>query len=263
MLEDLPRPDQDHVRENDRCAAGCGRTLGTIADELSMSVKDLGPLACQADKTIRISSTCTVFVGAELRDLLNLGEARAVMDLGALHGRAMKGEREGPGPLLPDDRSVRLRLGSVHREHHALPRRQPRRRWPGSPSSRTTPEQASSICAVLAETDVINMVSPRHPATPDIIRGIHESIGQRLVKLLSALKADSPLVLTVAHVARRSVSSQVIRRRIAEDGLGLEVKTHEDGVFAGAIGAALWAGWRHHKLLEKSAAGRDEARTAA
>lgn len=61
---------------NDRCAAGCGRYLGYIADELSMSVKDLGPLACKADKTIRISSTCTVFAGAELRDLLNLGEKR-------------------------------------------------------------------------------------------------------------------------------------------------------------------------------------------
>ncbi len=61
---------------NDRCAAGCGRYLGYIADELAISVKDLGPLACKADKTIRISSTCTVFAGAELRDLLNLGEKR-------------------------------------------------------------------------------------------------------------------------------------------------------------------------------------------
>jgi len=69
---------------NDRCAAGCGRYLGYIADELSMSVKDLGPLALQADKTIRISSTCTVFAGAELRNLLNLGEERSNI-LAGLH----------------------------------------------------------------------------------------------------------------------------------------------------------------------------------
>ena len=56
---------------------------------------------------------------------------------------------------------------------------------------------------------------------------------------------------------------EVIRRRVVEDGLGLEVKTHEDGVFAGAIGAALWAGWRHHKLLEESGAGGHEAIAAA
>jgi benzoyl-CoA reductase subunit D len=113
----------------------------------------------------------------------------------------------------------------------------------------------------LAETDVINVVS-RGIAIPDIIRGIHESITQRLVKLLSALKADSPLVLT-GGMSRDVGIVEVIRRRIVEDGLGLEVKTHEDGVFAGAIGAALRAGWRHYKLLGKSGAGREEAETAA
>ena len=101
------------------------------------------------------------------------------------------------------------------------------------------------------------MVS-RGIATPDIIRGIHESIGQRLVKILSALKADSPLVLS-GGMSRDVGIVEVIRRRIVEDGLGLEVRTYEDGVFAGAIGAALWAGWRHYRLLEKNGAGRDEA----
>ena len=37
------------------------------------------------------------------------------------------------------------------------------------------PEKVSSICAVLAETDVINMVS-RGIATPDILKGIHLSM---------------------------------------------------------------------------------------
>ncbi|MCE7857221.1 MAG: benzoyl-CoA reductase subunit D [Ignavibacteria bacterium CHB3] len=57
------------------------------------------------------------------------------------------------------------------------------------------PETPSGICAVLAETDVINMVS-RGIATPDIIKGIHLSIANRVVRLLSSLKADSPIVLT-------------------------------------------------------------------
>ena len=105
------------------------------------------------------------------------------------------------------------------------------------------------------------MVS-RGIATPDIIPGIHESIGQRLVKLLSALKADSPLVLT-GGMSRDVGIVEVIRRRIVEDGLGLEVRTHEDGVFAGIIGAVQWAGWRHHKLLEEYGAGQPEARAAA
>jgi benzoyl-CoA reductase subunit A len=61
---------------NDRCAAGCGRYLGYIADEMNMGLHELGPLAMKATKTVRINSTCTVFAGAELRDRLALGEKR-------------------------------------------------------------------------------------------------------------------------------------------------------------------------------------------
>jgi len=61
---------------NDRCAAGCGRYLGYIADEMNMGLHELGPMAMKATKTIRINSTCTVFAGAELRDRLALGDKR-------------------------------------------------------------------------------------------------------------------------------------------------------------------------------------------
>lgn len=61
---------------NDRCAAGCGRYLGYIADEMNLGVHELGPLACQSSSPVRINSTCTVFAGAELRERLSLGEKR-------------------------------------------------------------------------------------------------------------------------------------------------------------------------------------------
>ena len=61
---------------NDRCAAGCGRYLGYIADEMNMGLHELGPLAMKSTKTVRINSTCTVFAGAELRDRLSMGEKR-------------------------------------------------------------------------------------------------------------------------------------------------------------------------------------------
>jgi benzoyl-CoA reductase subunit A len=61
---------------NDRCAAGCGRYLGYIADEMNMGLHELGPMAMQSTKNIRINSTCTVFAGAELRDRLALGDKR-------------------------------------------------------------------------------------------------------------------------------------------------------------------------------------------
>ena len=61
---------------NDRCAAGCGRYLGYIADEMNLGLHQLGPLAQQATRRVRINSTCTVFAGAELRERLALGEKR-------------------------------------------------------------------------------------------------------------------------------------------------------------------------------------------
>jgi benzoyl-CoA reductase subunit A len=61
---------------NDRCAAGCGRYLGYIADEMNLGVHELGPLAEQSRFHVKINSTCTVFAGAELRERLSLGQAR-------------------------------------------------------------------------------------------------------------------------------------------------------------------------------------------
>ena len=61
---------------NDRCAAGCGRYLGYIADEMNLGLHQLGPKALTAERTVRINSTCTVFAGAELRERLSLGEKR-------------------------------------------------------------------------------------------------------------------------------------------------------------------------------------------
>ncbi len=61
---------------NDRCAAGCGRYLGYIADEMNLGLHELGPLAEQSQRAVKINSTCTVFAGAELRELLGLGQKR-------------------------------------------------------------------------------------------------------------------------------------------------------------------------------------------
>ncbi len=66
----------ENFQMNDRCAAGCGRYLGYIADEMNMGLHELGPMAMKSTKSVRINSTCTVFAGAELRDRLALGEAR-------------------------------------------------------------------------------------------------------------------------------------------------------------------------------------------
>ncbi len=73
---------------NDRCAAGCGRYLGYIADEMSLGLHELGPLADQSKRPVRVNSTCTVFAGAELRDRLAMGEKREDI-LAGLHRAIM------------------------------------------------------------------------------------------------------------------------------------------------------------------------------
>jgi benzoyl-CoA reductase subunit A len=73
---------------NDRCAAGCGRYLGYIADELNLGLHELGPLALEAKKTVKVCSTCTVFAGAELRERLALGQRREDI-LAGLHRAIM------------------------------------------------------------------------------------------------------------------------------------------------------------------------------
>ncbi|MEI6576277.1 MAG: BadF/BadG/BcrA/BcrD ATPase family protein [Bacteroidota bacterium] len=69
---------------NDRCAAGCGRYLGYIADEFNISLNELGPLALEATNEVNICSTCTVFAAAEIRELTNVGQKRSDI-LAGLH----------------------------------------------------------------------------------------------------------------------------------------------------------------------------------
>jgi benzoyl-CoA reductase subunit D len=102
---------------------------------------------------------------------------------------------------------------------------------------------------VLAETDVINMVS-RGISTPDIIKGIHLSIAGRIVKLLSSLKAESPIMLT-GGMSLNVGMVQAIKELAKESKYDWEIFTDPGASYAGAVGAALWGGFRYNKLKEK------------
>jgi len=108
------------------------------------------------------------------------------------------------------------------------------------------PEKCSSICAVLAETDVINMVS-RGIRVENILKGIHQSMAGRFVKLLAAAGASGKIAVTGGLSAdvglAASLSEEAVKAKIE-----LDVVCPEDGVYAGALGAALWAAFRLEKL---------------
>jgi benzoyl-CoA reductase subunit D len=119
----------------------------------------------------------------------------------------------------------------------------------------TDPAKVSSICAVLAETDVINMVARGIP-TADILKGIHLSIGGRLVQLLRVVGGEGKVLLTgglsqdvglVAAVAELAAEEQQSKKRKAQMGT-VVLETHPDGILAGALGAALLGAFRCDQL---------------
>lgn len=115
------------------------------------------------------------------------------------------------------------------------------------------PEVPSGICAVLAETDVINLVS-KGLSTPNIVKGINLSIASRVVKLLGSLKAESPIALVGGmgmNVGMIQAVEELSREKKKED---LVFDAHPDAIYSGAVGAALWGGFRYYKLKEKDAA---------
>ncbi|KAB2962552.1 MAG: benzoyl-CoA reductase subunit D [Thermoanaerobaculia bacterium] len=108
------------------------------------------------------------------------------------------------------------------------------------------PEACSSICAVLAETDVINMVS-RGISASNIIRGIHQSMAGRYLRLLSNLGIRGAVLVTGGLAADVGLVAALQEAATGAKG-GLELRTHPESVLAGAYGAALWGAFRARKL---------------
>jgi benzoyl-CoA reductase subunit D len=111
------------------------------------------------------------------------------------------------------------------------------------------PEVCSSICAVLAETDVINMVS-RGIRVANILKGIHQSMAGRYMRLLASAKTKGVVVVTGGLAADVGLL-QALRDAAKEQGAEVDVRAHERSVLAGALGAAIWGAYRTRKLREK------------
>ena len=176
-------------------------------------------------------------------------EARAVVDIGALNGRAIYIDQRGK--VLAYKMTSQCASGSGQFLENIA-------RYLGvaveeiGPLSRTSknPEKVSSICAVLAETDVINMVS-RGIATPDILKGIHISMASRLVKLLKVTGITKGKVLLTGGLALdEGLLAALQEELVGEKITGLTAASHPDSIYAGAIGAALWGSFRFNKLKE-------------
>jgi benzoyl-CoA reductase subunit D len=179
-------------------------------------------------------------------------EARTALDLGALHARAIK--LDARGKVLGHRMTSQCASGSGQFLENIA-------RYLGVPIedvgalslASTNPEEVSSICAVLAETDVINMVS-RGLTTPDILKGIHLSIAGRLARLVRSAGAEGVVMLTGGMsadeglvAALREVLAADTPKKGAKTG-ELTVRAHPMSALAGALGAALLAAYRYEQL---------------
>lgn len=171
----------------------------------------------------------------------------AILDCGALHGRAMitddRGKvtnykmtsqcASGSGQFLEN---IARYLGIAQDEIGSLS------------VQGDDPEEVSSICAVLAETDVINMVS-RGISAPNILKGIHLSMASRLARLLKSIGVKDDLIMMTGGLALDEGLCEALREQLAKmKGIEAEVTNNPDSIYAGAIGAALWGAYRFDKL---------------
>ncbi len=107
----------------------------------------------------------------------------------------------------------------------------------------------SSICAVLAETDVINMVS-RNITSANILKGIHISMAGRLSKLLKSVGIKEGVALATGGLALDPGLLATLNEAMTSQKVEVEVRNHPDSIYAGAIGAALWGEFRYRKLAD-------------
>ncbi len=96
----------------------------------------------------------------------------------------------------------------------------------------THPQPISSVCAVLAESEIINHVSAG-VTVENILRGIHESLADRAGSLLKRVEMKTQLTL-IGGVAKQAGMVKAI-----EDRLKVNVHVPADCDFVCALGAAL------------------------
>jgi predicted CoA-substrate-specific enzyme activase len=72
----------ENFNMNDKCAAGTGRFLETMAAALQVPLEELGPCALRASEAVTVSSTCTVFAETEVVSHIARGKKRDEILLG-------------------------------------------------------------------------------------------------------------------------------------------------------------------------------------
>jgi predicted CoA-substrate-specific enzyme activase len=74
---------------NDRCAAGTGKFLETLARAVNVELDDMGPMALEARQKLNVTSMCATFAETEVISLLAEGVSKVEV-LGGVHAAMAK-----------------------------------------------------------------------------------------------------------------------------------------------------------------------------
>ncbi|MGN6718259.1 MAG: acyl-CoA dehydratase activase [Candidatus Binatia bacterium] len=119
----------------------------------------------------------------------------------------------------------------------------------------TKPQTISSVCAVLAESEIINHVSTGE-TVDNILRGVHNSLASRALALLKRAGMEDEVTF-VGGVARQKGMVRAL-----EETLKRKVNVSDEPEMVGALGAALLALRRLEKLRAEKTNIAGEARVA-
>jgi benzoyl-CoA reductase subunit D len=174
-------------------------------------------------------------------------QARAIIDMGALHTRAVAMDERGK--VLGYRMTSQCASGSGQFLENIARYLGVSLEEVGAMSLQAdAPEPCSSICAVLAETDVINMVS-RGITLPNILKGIHASMAGRAIKLVMSLGITGPVLITGGLAADQGLVAAMRESSVAQK-MTVDVRSHPQSILAGALGAAVWGAFRARKLRQ-------------
>jgi len=94
------------------------------------------------------------------------------------------------------------------------------------------PAKISNICTIWAQQEVAASLAQGIPV-PDLLAGIHQSLADRVCRLVSRLKVEDAVIVTGGGARNKGLLKAL------SEQLGREIRVPEEPLITGALGAAL------------------------
>ena len=228
--------------------------LDTALQQAGLTEKDLGYVATTGFgrynvpfRDIQITEIPSAARGAAFL----FPNTRCVLDIGAQSTRAMRVTENGKvREFRTNDKCAAGAGGFIERAAKYL---EVKVEDVGNLSMQSNkPQDISSVCAVLAESEIINHVSAGE-TVKDILRGVHNSLSSRALALMKRAGLEDEVTF-VGGVARQKGMVRAL-----EETTKKKINVYEEPDMIGALGAALLSLQRLDKIRQSGGTSTGEA----